>query len=124
VTPAVTAPPTETTNPNPPSEEEPLPDNTQDTPQSEEVTQTVTVPQSDNQVLGAKRTQLSASQGAVLGAQRGLDCAVLGKRRRPSTGDSSALLIWLLTTAVAFGGILTSAVMLISNKKDRCRKKK
>ncbi len=65
------------------------------------------------EVLGAKRG------GAVLGARRGLDQAVLGKRRRPSTGDSAAMIIWVLTLFGAMGG---AAVSIVGLKKKHDKK--
>ncbi len=62
------------------------------------------------EVLGARRG------GAVLGARRGLDQAVLGKRRRPSTGDSAAMIIWVITLFGAMGGAAVSIAGL--RKKD------
>ena len=67
------------------------------------------------QVLGAIRVR---ENGAVLGARRGLDYAVLGKRRRPSTGDSTALLFWLILLGGATITAGTSIAMWkISSKK-------
>ena len=70
-------------------------------------------------VLGAKRENVSASEGAVLGARRGFECAVLGRRRRPSTGDSLAMIIWIIVNAGALGGIFTSSIMLNYNRRSR-----
>jgi hypothetical protein len=104
------------------------PETTPDVPERVERTPAVETPTSTpemvRQVLGASRAKISASQGAVLGARRGLDCAVLGKRRRPTTGDSPAMLAWIVVMAMAFGNMITSTVMLMSSRKDRCRKKK
>ena len=65
------------------------------------------------QVLGARRV----SGNAVLGARRGSDFAVLGKRRRPQTGDSMALILWILALAAAAGGTAVSAVKVNQTKK-------
>lgn len=68
------------------------------------------------EVLGALRVK--DKNVAVLGARRGLDYAVLGKRRRPSTGDSTAMLWWILTLGLASGTALTSAMLLRLKKKE------
>ena len=44
--------------------------------------------------------------------------AVLGKRRRPSTGDSLALLIWIMIMSLGIGGTVISSAMLRYQKKD------
>ncbi len=102
--------PTPTPTPTP-GGDEPTP-----TP-GEEVTPTpengATPTPGDVQVLGAKR-----SDNAVLGARRGTDFAVLGKRRRPSTGDSFALLIWIMILSLGIGGTVISSAMLRYQKKD------
>ena len=54
-----------------------------------------------------------------MGARRGLDQAVLGKRRRPSTGDSAAMIIWVLTLFGAMGG---AAVSIVGLKKKHDKK--
>ncbi len=75
-------------------------------------------------VLGARKVRMGGTQAAVLGARRGADFAVLGKRRRPSTGDSMALLIWIITMSVAMGGAITSSTMLsLENGRKRRRRK-
>ena len=63
-------------------------------------------------VLKSVRVEEKGVKGAVRGARRGLEYAVLGRRRRPSTGDSPALLLWMMTLAVAVGGNLTAGIML------------
>ena len=63
-------------------------------------------------VLKSVRVEEKGVKGAVRGARRGLEYAVLGRRRRPSTGDSTALLLWMMTLAVAVGGNLTAGIML------------
>ena len=70
----------------------------------------------ESQVLGAFRIK---GNGAVLGARRGLDYAVLGKRRRPSTGDSTALLFWL----ILLGGATITAGTSIVRWKAESKKK-
>lgn len=74
-------------------------------------------------VLGARREQMSASKGAVLGARRGFEQAVLGRRRRPSTGDSAALLLWIMMDALAAGGTITSTIMLKSGSKNKRKRR-
>ena len=44
------------------------------------------------------------------------DYAVLGKRRRPVTGDSVESLIWVLMMTMACGSMITSVVMLTAGK--------
>ena len=39
--------------------------------------------------------------------------------RCAATGDSNAMLIWVLVIAVACGGIITSIIMLLNGKNDR-----
>jgi len=68
------------------------------------------------EVLGAFRVK--DQNVAVLGARRGLDYAVLGKRRRPSTGDSTAMLWWILTLGFAAGTALSSAMLLHLKKEE------
>lgn len=65
------------------------------------------------QVLGARRTQ---GNGSVLGARRGVDKAVLGKRRAPSTGDSLAIFAWIAALAASLGGATACAVALKKTK--------
>lgn len=48
-----------------------------------------------------------------------LEEAVFGQRIAPDTGDSAAMIIWVLLAAVALGGIITSLIMLIHNRKDK-----
>ena len=75
-------------------------------------------------VLGARKVRMGGKQAAVLGARRGADFAVLGKRRRPSTGDSMSLLIWIITMSVAMGGAITSSTLLsLENGRKRRRRR-
>ena len=67
-----------------------------------------------SEVLGASRVKMTASESFVLGARRGIDCAVLGKRRRPGTGDDFDLLLWILAMSLAAGSMITSSIMLAS----------
>ena len=53
-------------------------------------------------VLGARRVP---GDQAVLGARRGLDQAVLGKRRRPATGDSNEIFGWIALFGFAAAGV-------------------
>ncbi len=104
VTPEVTIPGPEMTPGNTPGREgQPTPDS--------------------RRVLGARREQMSASKGAVLGARRGFEQAVLGRRRRPSTGDSAALLLWIMMDALAAGGTITSTIMLKSGSKNKRKRR-
>lgn len=68
-------------------------------------------------VLGARRTDGDAMQAAVLGARRGTEQAVLGKRRRPETGDSIALNVWMAVMTVATGAAGISGTKLAKGKK-------
>ncbi len=106
-----TPPPTPEDEPTPGPGEEPTPGITI-TPEPE-----IPVPTPEGNVLGARRIQESGTRAAVLGARRGSNYAVLGKRRRPATGDSAALLIWILVLAAAMGGGVTSVIGLYNNKK-------
>lgn len=106
--------PPEEPTPTPPGGDEPTPpggDEPTPTPPGNEPT-----PTPPGEVLGAKRTP---EGGAVLGARRGSDFAVLGKRRRPATGDSFALVLWAISLATAVGGAITSTIMLGQNKKKK-----
>ncbi|MGN0380368.1 MAG: hypothetical protein ACI4EP_00650, partial [Suilimivivens sp.] len=69
------------------------------------------------EVRGARRIEQGGTDAAVLGARRGSDFAVLGKRRRPATGDSVAMLVWIMALAAAIGGAITSTIALRHNKK-------
>ena len=101
----VTPPPT----PTPSDEPTPTPSGETSTPPGVTPSNPTSTPPT-GEVLGARRG------GAVLGARRGLDQAVLGKRRRPSTGDSAAMIIWVITLFGAMGGAAASIVGL--KKKD------
>lgn len=74
-------------------------------------------------VLTSVRVEEKGVKGAVRGARRGLEYAVLGRRRRPSTGDDPALLLWMLALAVAVGGSLTASIMLANTPRRSGRKK-
>lgn len=74
-------------------------------------------------VLTSVRVEEKGVKGAVRGARRGLEYAVLGRRRRPSTGDDPALLLWMLALAVAVGGSLTASIMLANTSGRSGRKK-
>ena len=67
-------------------------------------------PNADQAVLGARRVP-NADQ-AVLGAKRGIDQAVLGKRRRPETGDSVAVILWMMAFAVSATAAVAAAMQL------------
>ena len=126
-TPTPTATPEETPVPTPGETPAPTPGETpspEETPAptpgetpGPEITPTPNIPDTP-QVLGASRTR---EGGAVLGARRGSDFAVLGRRRRPSTGDSMALMIWIILLAAAAGGVVTSVTMLYRNKNVRTK---
>jgi LPXTG-motif cell wall-anchored protein len=42
-----------------------------------------------------ERVEEVGIEAAVLGARRATDCAVLGKRRRPATGDDMQIFLWI-----------------------------
>ncbi len=54
----------------------------------------------------------------MLGARRAPRTAVLGKRRRPATGDTLALFIWIMVLSLSAGGAVVSSTMLKYKKKD------
>ena len=81
--------------------------------------ETPTPDENEPQILKPSRMADAGVLGAVRGARRGLDLAVLGRRRRPVTGDSMALLLWVMTLAVALGGNITSSIMLLFGRKVR-----
>lgn len=57
----------------------------------------------------------------MLGARRGMDYAVLGKRRRPSTGDSAAMVVWMLTFGGALGGAGVATLKLRKGARKKTR---
>lgn len=89
------------------------------TPDSTQTPGTTVVPSveqhNEGTVLGAGRVEAGE---AVLGAKRGSEYAVLGKRRGPQTGDSIAFIIWVITFAAAASGVIFS---LIKIKKVRTK---
>lgn len=89
---------------------EEMPDATPDLAQTSGTTVVPSVEQHvEGTVLGARRVE---SGGAVLGAKRGSEYAVLGKRRRPQTGDSIAFIIWVIMFAAAVSGVIFSLVKI------------
>lgn len=68
-------------------------------------------------VLGARRTDGDAAEAAVLGARRGTEQAVLGKRRKPQTGDTAALNAWMAAMTMAAGAAGISGTKLAKGKK-------
>ncbi|MCM1233852.1 MAG: hypothetical protein NC489_27400, partial [Ruminococcus flavefaciens] len=125
-TPAVTPDQTPAPTTTPSVEETPVPENT---PNPEGTPNPIVTPGNNpaptprGSVLGARKVRVGGTRAAVLGARRGADFAVLGKRRRPSTGDSMALLIWIITMSVAMGGAVTSSVLLsLENGRKRRRR--
>ncbi len=75
------------------------------------------VPEDDGPaVLGARRTDDAAQ--AVLGARRGTEYAVLGKRRRPNTGDSVELILWYLALGMSMATAIAAATKVRKNKVD------
>lgn len=69
-----------------------------------------------NAVLGARRIAAGSNEAAVLGARRGSYYGVLGKRRRPATGDSMAMILWSITLA---GSICAGGISVIALRKKR-----
>lgn len=61
------------------------------------------------------------TDNAVLGARRGSDLAVLGKRRRPQTGDDMSLILWLvaLGASMSCAGVSIAMQYRKSTKKDK-----
>lgn len=68
-------------------------------------------------VLGARRVDGDTTDAAVLGAKRGTEQAVLGKRRKPKTGDSAALSAWMAAMTMATGAAGVSGTKLARRKK-------
>jgi hypothetical protein len=96
----------------------PAPDMPKRTPERT-VEDTPTPEENTPEILKPSQIEESGVLGAVRGSRRGLDLAVLGRRRRPVTGDSMALLLWIMVLALAFGGNITSSIMLFFSKKTR-----
>lgn len=119
--------PTPTGTPNPdttptPVLETPTPETTPNiTPVPEStpgITQT-SEPVSEITPINGARIEGSGMQAAVLGVRRTTDCAVLGKRRRPGTGDSPDMVIWLLVMIASAGAATTAGTALYKRKKKR-----
>ena len=108
-TPDVTPTPEETPGPG----ETPTPEVTPSPTPEVYIPPVVENPPIAPQVLGARRTP---GNGSVLGARRGVDKAVLGKRRAPSTGDSLAIFAWIAALAASLGGAVACAVALKKTK--------
>lgn len=76
-------------------------------------------PNAEQAVLGARRVQaMGTGDQAVLGAKRSVDQAVLGKRRRPETGDSMASVLWMITLGVSAAAVTVSAMQLKKKKEN------
>ena len=108
-TPDVTPTPEETPGPG----ETPTPEVTPSPTPEVYIPPVVENPPVAPQVLGARRTP---GNGSVLGARRGVDKAVLGKRRAPSTGDSLAIFAWIAALAASLGGAAACVVALKKTK--------
>ncbi len=67
-------------------------------------------------VLGARRSNDPGA--AVLGARRGTEYAVLGKRRRPETGDSLELILWYIALGMSVGAAIVATTKVRKNKVD------
>lgn len=74
-------------------------------------------PAAEAAVLGARRTDGAATEAAVLGARRGTEQAVLGKRRKPQTGDSAVIGLWASLMGLAAGGVGISGRKIYKNKR-------
>ena len=70
-------------------------------------------------VLGAVRIRKPTMDAAVLGAKRGVDYGVLGRRRRPGTGDSIAILLWIIALSISMGTAITAGLFLQKEKKKK-----
>lgn len=113
--PVVTPTPSGTPNPDTtptPTLETPTPESTPGTTQTPE-------PVSEITPVNGARIEASGTQAAVLGVRRTTDCAVLGKRRRPGTGDSPEMMIWLFMMLVSVGAAATAGIALYKQKKKR-----
>lgn len=113
--PVVTPTPSGTPNPDTtptPTLETPTPESTPGTTQTPE-------PVSEITPVNGARIEASGTQAAVLGVRRTTDCAVLGKRRRPGTGDSPEMMIWLFMMLVSVGAAATAGTALYKQKKKR-----
>lgn len=73
----------------------------------------------DAAVLGARRVDANTTDAAVLGAKRGTEFAVLGKRRRPQTGDNAAIWVWASMITLAVCGAGVSVTGLTKNKRKK-----
>ena len=86
------------------------------TPDSTQTPGTTVVPSveqhNEGTVFGARRVEAGE---AVLGVTRGSEYAVLGKRRRPQTGDSIAFIIWVIMFVAAVSGVIFSLVKIKAN---------
>ena len=74
------------------------------------------VPDDGPAVLGARREGDAAQ--AVLGARRGTEYAVLGKRRRPNTGDNIELILWYVALGMSMTTAIAAAMKVRKNKAD------
>ena len=61
----------------------------------------------------------NTTDAAVLGAKRGTEFAVLGKRRRPQTGDNAAIWVWASMITLAVCGAGVSVTGLAKNKRKK-----
>ena len=105
-------PPVDTPTPTPPGDNPPPPENPPENPPQDNPPQD-NPPAPAPQVLGARRV---AGGGDVLGARRGLDQAVLGKRRAPKTGDSLAIFVWIAALIATLGGSIACVIGLKKTK--------
>lgn len=98
--------PTPSTEPTPSASPTPSTPPTEPTPEVTPTPNTMVVNTDGPAVLGARRVR---GDQAVLGARRGVDQAVLGKRRRPQTGDSNEIFAWIALFGCAAAGIYVAA---------------
>ena len=126
-TPTPTATPKPTVTPTPTAEVTPEPETTPTpnpgqppapTPaKTPEVPTATPEPVSELQPEQGARVQEVGIEAAVLGARRATDCAVLGKRRRPATGDSMQIFFWMGMLVLAGFTATTAGVSLYKGKR-------
>jgi len=78
----------------------------------------VAPPANEGAVLGARRAD---EEAVVLGVSRGTEKAVLGKRRRPQTGDSMAMSVWMSVMTMSFGMAGVSGIKLSKGKRKKTK---
>ncbi|MBR5800681.1 MAG: Cna B-type domain-containing protein [Lachnospiraceae bacterium] len=103
-TPSPTATPKPTETPTPTAEVTPEPETTPTpnpgetpapTPGKTPAPSATPKPVTEVEPEQGERVEEVGIEAAVLGARRATDCAVLGKRRRPATGDDMQIFLWI-----------------------------